>query len=134
MEHLEEAIRERAYHLWTADGRPEGKSETYWLSAQHEMLMHSVDRAIAKPSTSVAAKADKKAAAKKRSPKKPTLEETTATSSGAATTSSPPQSPAPGPNPGYEAPVASDEDEHVESAAKKASADEADRSDEPDAA
>ena len=47
MEYLEEAIRERAYQLWVADGRPDGSSDAYWLNAQHEMLMHSVERAVA---------------------------------------------------------------------------------------
>ncbi len=27
-------IRERAYHLWEADGRPEGRSEEYWERAE----------------------------------------------------------------------------------------------------
>jgi hypothetical protein len=38
---LEEAIRERAYHLWLADGRPEGKADIHWLNAQHEILAAS---------------------------------------------------------------------------------------------
>ena len=37
MPNLEEAIRERAYHLWIADGQPEGKADIYWLNAQHEI-------------------------------------------------------------------------------------------------
>jgi len=41
MPHSEEAIRERAYHLWIADGQPEGKAEFYWLSAQGEVLARS---------------------------------------------------------------------------------------------
>ena len=44
MQNLEEAIRERAYHLWIANGQPEGKAEIYWLNAQHEILMTSVER------------------------------------------------------------------------------------------
>lgn len=43
MPNLEEAIRERAYHLWIADGQPEGKAEIYWLNAQHEILATSVE-------------------------------------------------------------------------------------------
>ena len=43
MPNLEEAIRERAYHLWIADGQPEGKAEVYWLSAQGEVLTASLD-------------------------------------------------------------------------------------------
>jgi hypothetical protein len=40
---LEEAIRERAYHLWTADGQPEGQADIYWLNAQREILTTSVE-------------------------------------------------------------------------------------------
>jgi len=43
MPNLEEAIRERAYHLWIADGQPEGKADVYWLSAQREILTTSVE-------------------------------------------------------------------------------------------
>jgi hypothetical protein len=43
MTNLEEAIRERAYHLWTADGQPEGKSEVHWLKAQREILTTSFE-------------------------------------------------------------------------------------------
>jgi hypothetical protein len=42
MQNLEEAIRERAYHLWTADGQPEGQADTYWLNAQREVLTMSL--------------------------------------------------------------------------------------------
>jgi Protein of unknown function (DUF2934) len=43
MPNLEEAIRERAYHLWIADGQPEGKADIYWLNAQHEILATSLE-------------------------------------------------------------------------------------------
>jgi hypothetical protein len=43
MPNLEETIRERAYHLWIADGQPEGKAEIYWLNAQREILATSVE-------------------------------------------------------------------------------------------
>jgi hypothetical protein len=43
MPNLEEAIRERAYHLWIADGQPEGKADAYWLSAQREILPTSLE-------------------------------------------------------------------------------------------
>ena len=43
MPNLEEAIRERAYHLWMADGQPEGKADIYWLNAQHEIFTTSVE-------------------------------------------------------------------------------------------
>ena len=43
MPNLEEAIRERAYHLWIADGQPEGKADIYWLNAQLEIFTASVE-------------------------------------------------------------------------------------------
>jgi hypothetical protein len=43
MPNLEEAIRERAYHLWIADGQPEGKADIHWLNAQREILTTSVE-------------------------------------------------------------------------------------------
>jgi hypothetical protein len=43
MPNLEEAIRERAYHLWIADGQPEGNADVYWLSAQREVLTTSLN-------------------------------------------------------------------------------------------
>jgi Protein of unknown function (DUF2934) len=30
----ESRIRERAYHLWEADGRPEGREQEYWEQAE----------------------------------------------------------------------------------------------------
>jgi hypothetical protein len=60
MEHLEETIRERAYHLWIADGRPDGNPDNYWLNAQREMLTHSLDCAVAEDSALVTIKPDKK--------------------------------------------------------------------------
>ena len=46
MPNLEEAIRERAYHLWIADGQPEGNADAYWLSAQRDILTTSVEGSI----------------------------------------------------------------------------------------
>jgi Protein of unknown function (DUF2934) len=43
MPNLEESIRERAYHLWVADGQPMGRSDVYWLTAQREILAASVE-------------------------------------------------------------------------------------------
>jgi hypothetical protein len=42
MPNLEQAIRERAYHLWTADGQPDGQADLYWLNAQREILTISL--------------------------------------------------------------------------------------------
>jgi hypothetical protein len=61
MEHPDETIRERAYQLWIADGRPDGNPDAYWLNAQHEMLMQSIGRAVAEDPVLVATKPDKKA-------------------------------------------------------------------------
>lgn len=35
---LEQTIRERAYHLWVADGCRDGESERHWLVAEREVL------------------------------------------------------------------------------------------------
>jgi hypothetical protein len=43
MPNLKEAIRERAYHLWIADGQPEGQADIYWLNAQREILTTAVE-------------------------------------------------------------------------------------------
>ena len=43
MPNLEEAIRERAYHLWIADGQPQGQADVYWLNAQREILTTSLE-------------------------------------------------------------------------------------------
>lgn len=32
----EDAIRQRAYYLWEADGRPDGKHDHYWAQAHEE--------------------------------------------------------------------------------------------------
>jgi hypothetical protein len=34
---LETQIRVRAYHLWEADGRPDGRAEEFWRLAQAEV-------------------------------------------------------------------------------------------------
>ena len=36
MEGMERMIRERAYQLWEIAGRPEGRSEEFWLAAKAE--------------------------------------------------------------------------------------------------
>jgi len=51
MPNLEEAIRERAYHLWIADGQPEGNADVYWLSAQREIRTTSLEGASEIPAT-----------------------------------------------------------------------------------
>ena len=65
MPNLEQAIRERAYHLWVADGCRDGAADAYWLSAQREMLTASMSAPDLK--TEAAAPV---AAAKKKAPAK----------------------------------------------------------------
>jgi Protein of unknown function (DUF2934) len=35
---LEQQIRERAYHLWVANGCHDGEADHYWLAAEREVL------------------------------------------------------------------------------------------------
>lgn len=35
---LEQRIRERAYHLWMADGCRDGEAEQHWLTAERDVL------------------------------------------------------------------------------------------------
>jgi hypothetical protein len=59
MSNLEEAIRERAYHLWLKDGRPEGQADLYWLNAQRDVLTASVET-VGAPADAETAKPAKK--------------------------------------------------------------------------
>ncbi len=58
MQDMEQAIRERAYHLWIESGRQDSQAENHWLTAQREILSHSfgelgrVAEAPAKPKKS----------------------------------------------------------------------------------
>jgi hypothetical protein len=42
MQDLEQSIRERAYHLWIADGCRDGWADTHGLAAQREVLARSL--------------------------------------------------------------------------------------------
>ena len=42
MQDLEQAIRERAYHLWAEAGRLDGEADAHWLAAQREVLSASL--------------------------------------------------------------------------------------------
>ena len=68
MQDLEQTIRVRAYHLWTADGSQEGNAEAYWLAAQREILASSLGAEMSGPnaSTTVAKKAESAAATRRR--------------------------------------------------------------------
>ena len=39
---LEQRIRQRAYEIWDAVGRPQGACELHWLAAEREVLAASV--------------------------------------------------------------------------------------------
>ncbi|WP_028239089.1 DUF2934 domain-containing protein [Stutzerimonas azotifigens] len=54
----EQRIRERAYQLWEADGRPEGRDTEYWTRARDEIdsytkegdpLAGSIESSVAPP-------------------------------------------------------------------------------------
>jgi hypothetical protein len=66
MQDLEQTIRVRAYHLWTADGNPEGNAEAYWLAAQREILAMSHGAAEAGSSKKVAKKSKSTTAPSRR--------------------------------------------------------------------
>lgn len=53
MQNLEQAIRERAYHLWVADGCRDGAADAYWLSAQRELLNASLSMSKVEASSAV---------------------------------------------------------------------------------
>lgn len=73
MPNLENAIRERAYHLWLADGCRDGAADAYWLTAQREVLSASMSGSdVGTPSApSQAATVQTKAPAKAKSVKAP---------------------------------------------------------------
>jgi hypothetical protein len=48
--HREERIRERAYQMWEADGRPEGNADQYWHRAKE--LIEDEDKSAYPPSAS----------------------------------------------------------------------------------
>lgn len=68
-----DAIRQRAYQLWEADGRPDGKAEYYWNVAAAEAAKPA--KAATKPKAA-ATKAPKAKAA--GAPKKPKVKEAAA--------------------------------------------------------
>ena len=44
--HREEKVRRRAYQLWEDAGRPDGRSDEFWLAAEMDIL-GKVDNSIA---------------------------------------------------------------------------------------
>jgi hypothetical protein len=45
---LEERIKQRAYELWEADGRPQGQHAEHWARAERELTQAGAGRASAK--------------------------------------------------------------------------------------
>ena len=64
MQDLEQAIRERAYHLWIEEGCQDGKAEAHWLAAQREVLASSLS-ALGSVAKASAKKSLKKPASRK---------------------------------------------------------------------
>jgi Protein of unknown function (DUF2934) len=58
MEHTLERIRQRAYEIWDADGRADGKAGEHWLAAEREVLSSLSARSPA-PKASARRKAHK---------------------------------------------------------------------------
>jgi hypothetical protein len=63
---MEQAIRERAYHMWVNTGRPDGNSDAFWLTAQREVLAASLSRIANVKATTPKKVAKPKVAARKR--------------------------------------------------------------------
>jgi hypothetical protein len=60
----DEAIKVRAYHLWEADGRPDGNQDHYWYQAAEEMKSNGKANGASKAATPKKAVAPKEAAEK----------------------------------------------------------------------
>jgi hypothetical protein len=39
---MEDRIRQRAYELWEADGRPDGQDQAYWFKAMAEIAAAAI--------------------------------------------------------------------------------------------
>jgi hypothetical protein len=69
MQDIEQAIRERAYHLWIEDGCRDGHAATHWLAAQRDILsaaFGNLDVTASKQPEPVAKPKQAKAPRKKR--------------------------------------------------------------------
>lgn len=75
---IEERIRKRAYELWEAEGRPEGREIDHWLQAVHEV---AADGKTAAPR----ARAPRKAAASVATAPAPKTKSTKGVATGTAT-------------------------------------------------
>lgn len=56
---MEEQIKQRAYQLWEADGRPDGQDQSYWFKAMTEIATTAA--ATIKPARKRAPRAKKAA-------------------------------------------------------------------------
>jgi Protein of unknown function (DUF2934) len=45
----EDAIRERAYHIWEREGRPHGRDFEHWVRAQIELIAETTSTTTASP-------------------------------------------------------------------------------------
>jgi hypothetical protein len=64
MQDLDQAIRDRAYQLWLAEGRQDGNAEAHWLAAQREVLASSLE-GLGTAGVAPKRKAQKKSSSKK---------------------------------------------------------------------
>lgn len=51
----EDAIRERAYHIWEREGRPHGRDFEHWVRAQVELIAETTVKTTASPPSGTAA-------------------------------------------------------------------------------
>lgn len=75
-EDREQRIQERAYAIWEAEGRPEGREREHWQQAQHEVTASQASPAADSSPTASPVKKPRKqttkaSAAAPRSKKKP---------------------------------------------------------------
>jgi hypothetical protein len=63
MRDLENEVREHAYHLWFADGRPQGNADVYWFKAEKEILSIAARPLVKANKTARAAKRVRRKAA-----------------------------------------------------------------------
>ncbi len=78
-------IRERAYHIWEREGRPDGRALNNWLEAQTEVgveLLQSASGAPAASRRSAARRATSKSSPNETAAKKTTAKESTAKKAG----------------------------------------------------
>ena len=70
----EKRIRDRAYHLWEAAGRPHGRDSEFWHEASRAERENAVGTSTAKPKKAKASPAAKQAKASAKSQKDKTVD------------------------------------------------------------